>query len=230
MNVLITGVTGGLASSIARIYLESGHTIIGTYKDKDRLDDFEPTIEKNIENFHSVEMNLLDNDSVSMATKKIRNEYDSLEILLHVAAVYDEDIDFSADSLEAVQDLFAVNCAIPIELTHKFSTLLSNANNSVVANISSGMGSTTYDALGSHTSYSASKAALNRASQILANKFQGQFSVVAVDPGWMRTRMGGSAAALDPSDSAKGIVSLLDNFDTSLSGKFISWQGEELAM
>lgn len=37
------------------------------------------------------------------------------------------------------------------------------------------------------------------------------FRAWAVDPGWMRTDMGGQAASLDPNDSAREIVDLAES-------------------
>jgi len=55
-----------------------------------------------------------------------------------------------------------------------------------------------------------SKAALNMQSVILQRRVKDDgVKVLAIQPGWMRTEMGGSDADLDPRESAGGIVDVI---------------------
>jgi NAD(P)-dependent dehydrogenase (short-subunit alcohol dehydrogenase family) len=48
---------------------------------------------------------------------------------------------------------------------------------------------------------------------------------VAITPGWVRTDMGGSAAALAPEDSVRGLLATADRLTLGQSGTFIDYAG-----
>jgi hypothetical protein len=50
-----------------------------------------------------------------------------------------------------------------------------------------------------------------------------------VHPGWVKTEMGGDDAQLTPEESAAGVVKLIDKLDISSTGRFLAWNGKELA-
>jgi len=69
--------------------------------------------------------------------------------------------------------------------------------------------------------YSMSKAALNAFTRLLAHEYQGDGVLVnAVDPGWVRTDMGGPSAPRSPQEGADGIVWLATLRDDGPTGGF----------
>ena len=49
---------------------------------------------------------------------------------------------------------------------------------------------------------------------------------VIIDPGWMRTEMGGDSATQDPADSALVIIRLAEQLPAEENGSFVNWQGQ----
>jgi NAD(P)-dependent dehydrogenase (short-subunit alcohol dehydrogenase family) len=85
--------------------------------------------------------------------------------------------------------------------------------------------------------YRTTKAALNMmtvcaAAEMRTNQKTKSVKVIAVDPGWMNTDMGSRGgtikAPLEPSESAAGIVALIESLTPEDSGKFLNWRGEEM--
>ncbi|KAK4249268.1 NADP-dependent dehydrogenase [Corynascus novoguineensis] len=106
-----------------------------------------------------------------------------------------------------------------------------------VANISSGAGSLTMLATGKIaaeiTPYSISKAALNmltvhQQAQLRARGSGGGIVVVAVDPGHVKTEMGGPKAVVEVADSARGVLKLIEGLTEKDGGRFWLYNGEEL--
>ena len=49
---------------------------------------------------------------------------------------------------------------------------------------------------------------------------------VLINPGWMRTSLGGDTATQEPTDSARGIIRLTKQLHAEENGRFVTWQGQ----
>ena len=98
-----------------------------------------------------------------------------------------------------------------------------------IITLSSQMGSMQSGAADS-LAYRVSKAAVNRLMRGLATELKPQgIPVLIVHPGWVKTEMGGDSATLSPEDSATQLLKLIDKFDLASTGRFLAWNGKELA-
>ena len=52
--------------------------------------------------------------------------------------------------------------------------------------------------------------------------------VIAMDPGWVKTRMGGEGAVLEPSDSIGGMLRVLHGLKSEDNGTFYESSGRRL--
>ena len=104
-----------------------------------------------------------------------------------------------------------------------------------VVNISSGIGSLSLVGDGTInaeiTPYSISKAALNMLTVHQARQLKDEGSgvvVVAVDPGHVKTEMGGEGAVVEVADSARGVLAVMAGLQEADSGKFLLYTGQEV--
>jgi NAD(P)-dependent dehydrogenase (short-subunit alcohol dehydrogenase family) len=80
---------------------------------------------------------------------------------------------------------------------------------------------------GTSYQYRSSKTALNMALSILAKELAPRdISVVLLDPGWVKTDMGGQHAQLTPEQSIGGMRKVLAGDPQQMAGKFIGYDGK----
>ncbi|GAB4568049.1 MAG: SDR family oxidoreductase [Haliangiales bacterium] len=133
------------------------------------------------------------------------------------------DLDF-----EHALELFAINALGPLRTARAFLPRLRRGQNPRIALVSSVLGSTTVPK-SSNLAYAASKAALNKLTQGLAVDLAPDGPVVvAIEPGWVRTPMGGPDAPVSVADSASGIIATLRGLGRADSGRFLDYQGQDV--
>jgi NAD(P)-dependent dehydrogenase (short-subunit alcohol dehydrogenase family) len=97
-----------------------------------------------------------------------------------------------------------------------------------IVNLTSHLGSIA-DASGGRYAYRLSKAALNMATRLLAEDLRGEgFLTVALHPGWVQTRMGGSSAPVPPEQSIRAMLGIVDGLSKEQSGRVFDFQGRPL--
>ncbi|MDO5529056.1 MAG: SDR family NAD(P)-dependent oxidoreductase [Paracoccus sp. (in: a-proteobacteria)] len=126
-------------------------------------------------------------------------------------------------------EVLAVNTLGPLAAAQAFLPNLRAAGAGRIVNISSQMSFMGYRKP-DQIAYRASKAALNKVMQGLASRLEAEgIPVVLVDPGWVRTDMGGPAAELDPQQVARGILDLAARLELADTGRFFRHDGTERA-
>lgn len=108
------------------------------------------------------------------------------------------------------------------------------AENCVILNMSSGRGSLQKTKSPSmqpceSTTYSISKAALNMLTVHQAWDLRDKVkAVIVMDPGWVKTRMGGAGAVMEPHDSIAGMLRVMHGLTREDTAKFYVSSGEEV--
>jgi NAD(P)-dependent dehydrogenase (short-subunit alcohol dehydrogenase family) len=111
---------------------------------------------------------------------------------------------------EAIAELFYVNAVGPVMLANRLLLLL--REDGVVAFTTSTMASmATYDSLGLPL-YRSSRAVLNSLTRdfYLDASQSRPITVLNLDPGWVRTRLGGPTAPVSAEESARGLSVVID--------------------
>jgi NAD(P)-dependent dehydrogenase (short-subunit alcohol dehydrogenase family) len=120
-----------------------------------------------------------------------------------------------------------VNCIAPLQLAAALSRHVAQSHERKIIAISSSLASIGDNRTGGLWAYRCSKAALNMAWRNLAIDLRGAGIICALlDPGWVRTAMGGPAAPLSPEESVRGMLAVIDRLRPEDSGSFLSWRGE----
>lgn len=122
-------------------------------------------------------------------------------------------------------DTLAINTLAPLAVAQALLPRLRQSAAPCILNVSSQMAWMGYRKA-DRIAYRASKAALNKVMQGLATTLEPDAIPVAViDPGWVRTDMGGPGADNDPNDVARGIPNLADSLTMAGTGQFYRHTG-----
>jgi NAD(P)-dependent dehydrogenase (short-subunit alcohol dehydrogenase family) len=157
--------------------------------------------------------------SIHQLAAWIKGEFGQLDIVVNNAAIL---LGESMSILDTPPDIFEktmrTNALGPLLVTQAVAPLLRRSKAARVVNVSSGAGQ-----ISSMTSYapaySISKAALNAITVMLANALPNA-RVNCVDPGWVRTDMGGPHASRSVEEGAETIVWLATLPDDGPTGGF----------
>jgi NAD(P)-dependent dehydrogenase (short-subunit alcohol dehydrogenase family) len=211
-KILITGANRGLGLALTEQLLEAGHMVYALIRHESRaLVQLQEKYSRQIQVFTG---DVAADESVRQALDEIKRRTGSLDILLNNAAVNPEknqpsleDLDFSA-----YIPTYEINVLGSLRVAKHALPLIRAGLGKLIVNISSQMGSIGSCRREGEYAYSMSKAALNMASQIMQNALGKEgIKVLALNPGWFSSDMGGSGAPITPAVAAERIVRLIMN-------------------
>ncbi len=199
---LVTGSSRGIGFEVARQLAARGDRVIVTSR---RRESAEKAAKRIGHDSIPHELDVSREDSIDALGSFIERELRQLDVLVNNAAILlDEGRPLSSVPASDFEATFRANVFGPFLVTKRLAPLLRKSAQARVVNVSSGAGQ-----LSSMTSYapsySASKAALNAITILFASDLRNA-RVNCVDPGWVRTDMGGSSAPRSVEEGADGIV------------------------
>jgi NAD(P)-dependent dehydrogenase (short-subunit alcohol dehydrogenase family) len=225
--VVVTGVSRGLGTCIVKELLKEGFSVIGHVRSESQRDALLASCAKyNLKELSVVFGDLSNRGEVEALSASIKAHCSRIDVLINNAGVFSHAQDGNLEelSLEFFYRAVEVNLVAPVCLTINLMPLLKRAARGMVVNILTDLiSNNTMD--GTFPAYRASKAALATITQNQASG-TGGICIIGIDPGWMRTDMGGANAPDDPSEVAIRLVRLLKASTKIKSGLF--YKGLEL--
>ncbi len=225
---LVTGAGSGIGLELCRLLVDSGDIVLACPRDPDN-NELRSLVACSQRRLHVIEMDVADGESVSRAVIEARRHVDAIDLLINNAAIYPRDSSLGTLSLVDLVRAFEVNAIGPLRVINSFLPLLECGTGKRLIQITSRMGSIGDNDSGGSYAYRISKAALNMAVRNLAHELGPRgFLVLAIHPGWVRTRMGGSAAPLDLRPAAREVLRLALDATPEDNGGFRGPGGEVL--
>ena len=213
-TVLITGASRGLGRALAGLYAAAGCRVIACMRQggDETLDVADPA---------------------SIAALGKRLEGQPIDIVVNNAAIRGDTGGLGTLETDDFLTVMRINALAPLLVARALRPNLLAGKRKVLVNIGSRAGSLaegTLDDEDGDYAYRCSKAALNMATVKLAQDFRRDgIAVVSLHPGWVRTDMGGEAAAVDVADSAAGLKTRIDETTLAESGSFRAYDGRTIA-
>lgn len=210
-TVFITGADKGLGRALVEKFLAEGFFVFaGLFDPVTDLGDLQEQFGDYIQ---GVALDVSKMDSIRAAAAFVRASGRQLDILLNNAGIFlesdrppleDDDFDDGRFELQ-----MAVNGFGPLRVIQQFLPLMKEDGLKRLTTISSESGSITACWRDREFGYGMSKAAINRSIILLHHYLAPRgFQLLALNPGWMRTDMGGPDAARDPRDAANDVFDL----------------------
>jgi NAD(P)-dependent dehydrogenase (short-subunit alcohol dehydrogenase family) len=225
--VLITGASRGLGFELAKQYAVEGWRVIACCRkpeDAIALKKLAPSARDMIS---VVAMDVADNDTVRNAALTLKDVV--VDILINSAGIagVPQQSTGKIDYASWVRVL-DVNTMGPLRVLEAFTDNLARSERRLVVTITSGMGSLADNTSGGSIAYRSSKAAVNMVMRSAAIDLAPRgITCVLINPGWVKTDMGGPDATLSPQQSVSAMRRLIETLGPNDSGKFYNYDGRE---
>jgi NAD(P)-dependent dehydrogenase (short-subunit alcohol dehydrogenase family) len=225
-TVLVTGANRGLGLEFARQYAADGWQVFAACRAPDAAKELHQLATESGERIRVLKMDVTDTASVRAAAAELAGE--PIDLLLNNAGVggprneWIGSLDYAAWAR-----VLDANTLGPMRVVEAFLENVAQGNQKRIVAITSGMGSLADNTSGDSYAYRSSKAAVNMVMKSLAIDLAPRgITCVVLNPGWVRTDMGGPQGKLSPAESIKALRSVIAALRAEDSGRFLNYDGK----
>lgn len=237
-NALVTGASRGLGLEWTRQLLGDGWHVAATARDPGGATELAALVDAHSPRGRLVALDVDDPAAVREGVERLRDGMDHLDLVISNAGVWADPARATSASAgplaeldaDAVHQVLRTNVVGALAVAQATAPLLAAApGHAVLAQMTSGLGSLARATFVVDHAYQLSKAALNMATRLLAAELADQgITVVSLDPGWVRTDMGGPNARVEPEESVAGLREVLTGLSPDQSGQILNRRGEQV--
>ena len=226
-STLITGANRGLGLEFARQYLADGWQVYAACRNPASASELRRLADDSDRRLRILAMDVTDPASIQATAGELDRQ--AIDVLINNAGIIGPrgqsigNIDY-----EAWAEVLAVNTMGPMRVSEAFVEHVARSHRKLIVTLTSGMGSIGDNTSGGSIVYRSSKAAVNMVTRSLAIDLAPRgITCVVVNPGWVRTDMGGPSGRLEPAESVNALRRLIATLGPEQSGKFFNHTGHE---
>jgi NAD(P)-dependent dehydrogenase (short-subunit alcohol dehydrogenase family) len=219
---LIVGGSRGLGLALAEEYLKRGWQVVATEREHSA-----PLKQLANRSNGRLAIETIDiNEQAQIADLRKRLAGQNFDLLFVNAGVANNPEEKIGEvTTEEFIRVMMTNALSPMRVIETFESLVPPSG--TIGVMSSGLGSVADNENGSWEVYRASKAALNMLMRSFAARNPGDpRAMVIIAPGWVRTDMGGSSAALSVEESIPGVVDVITTQSAKRGLRYLNYRGE----
>jgi NAD(P)-dependent dehydrogenase (short-subunit alcohol dehydrogenase family) len=220
-TVVVTSASRGIGREFVRQYAAEGWRVIAACRHPESVD---AELRAMGDGVRPIAMDVTDLASVEAV---VREDADPVDLLLNTAGIIGQGGDAPGEVNYAEwARVLDINTMGPVRVLVAFADRLAAAGEARAITLTSGMGSIGDVGSGTAMMYRTSKAAVNMAMRARSLQLKPRGIIVAVlNPGWVRTDMGGDGASISPEESVTAMRGLIENLLPEQAGSFLNWRG-----
>lgn len=208
---IVTGASQGMGKETARQLLQKGLHVVITARS---LAEAQTAVEELGNGTSAFELDVTREDQAASLAEWLRTQFGRADVLVNNAGAFFEPTDQTAMMTTSVLSTapevyiksFTTNTLGAFIVSKAIVPVMRQNGYGRIVNVSSSMGSLTTMTRG-WPAYRTSKAALNACTRLFADELKDEnIKVNSVNPGWVRTSMGGAHAALSVEDGVRPAV------------------------
>jgi NAD(P)-dependent dehydrogenase (short-subunit alcohol dehydrogenase family) len=225
--IFITGANRGIGFEFASQYVADGWRVFATCRDPDAASKLRCLAQDTRGMLNVVAMDVTDAESVRNVATQLKDV--TIDVLINSAGIVGAPGQKTGNvDYQSWAHVLDVNTMGPLRVLESFSDHIARSERKLVITITSGMGSLADNTSGGSIAYRSSKAAVNMVMRSAAIDLAPRgITCVLVNPGWVRTDMGGPKAPLSPQESVTAMRRLIEAFGPNQSRKFYNHDGRE---
>jgi NAD(P)-dependent dehydrogenase (short-subunit alcohol dehydrogenase family) len=218
---VVTGGNKGIGLEICRQLAQQDVQVILTARNKERGETAVQQLAQEGLNVLFQPLDVTNQNSVRRLVKYLADQHGRLDILVNNAAIYiDRGMKVTDVDLALVRQTMETNFYGALRMCQMLVPLMKRNHYGRIVNLSSTMGSLHHMG-GTAIGYRLSKTANNVLARVLASELRSSNILVnSVDPGWVKTDMGGSHAPRSLAQGAETVVWLATLPDGGPTGQF----------
>jgi NAD(P)-dependent dehydrogenase (short-subunit alcohol dehydrogenase family) len=209
---IVTGAYKGQGLEWCRQLGQLGYKVILTARDFSKAEQASKVLQEAGYDVLAKSLDIQKETEVKGLADWIHSEYGKVDLIVNNAAINPKDYPdksrmekaFFLDSFDAdeVLEVLRINTIAAVLMVKHFRSLLKKSEKPIVVNISSWLGSATLLSFGGHYGYAGSKNLLNFYTKAMSIELQKDRIIsVSINPGWVKTDMGGEKANLTTHES-----------------------------
>jgi NAD(P)-dependent dehydrogenase (short-subunit alcohol dehydrogenase family) len=225
-RVLITGANRGLGLEFTKQYAAEGWDVLACCREPQQATALQALAgaHSNIKIHHLDVANFAQIDALALQLKG-----QAIDVLINNAGVYPPST-FGDTNYDDWAEAFKINAMASLKMAEAFVTHVTKSELKKIATLTSKMGSLDDNTSGESYIYRTSKTAVNMVMKSLSIDLKPYgISVVTLHPGWVQTDMGGPNGLISAHTSVMGLRKVIDDLSLNNTGKFIAYNGSEIA-
>lgn len=225
--ILVTGAGRGIGLEFVRQYSADGWRVIASCRKPESATELAKLAAASSGRVTVHPLDVLDHAGIDRLAAALART--PIDVLVNNAGIGGQQ-KFGEANYALWLDTFRVNTLGPMKVAEAFVKQVTAGGEKKIVTLTSVMGSIGQNNLGGMYGYRSTKAAANAVMRSMAIDLK-RLGIIAVamHPGWVKTDMGGPHAQVEVAISVGGMRRVIAGLTREESGRFLSYDGKELA-